>query len=64
MKTRFRVGFGKTLVLQVLEKYERYWDDEDCRYRGPGSVWRDAKLQDLEVGDFNEFVTTPNSKKG
>lgn len=41
---RFRVGFGKTLVLQVEQTYltiDQYCDTERV------TEWRDAKIEDL-----------------
>lgn len=49
-RTRYRLGFGKKLVLQV-EEAGRSYDDTDPMdlYGRPYSCFRDATLEDLQT---------------
>jgi hypothetical protein len=54
MKRRYRVGFGKTIVLQVWDS-TLFWHDGDRQYQPIG--WRDARLEDLSEGEKPWFVS-------
>lgn len=50
---RYRVGFGKKLVLQVeVARYDYSLPWELFKKKGVKSYWRDATVQDISTGEI------------